>query len=341
MLALICAVVSANAQTATENSNAMDNVGIGATVGFTSPLDLNSMFPTNFTFGVVATKDVTPCFGVQLEWTTTLNDNHFGLAKTSFKAMNVGLNGKFNLSNVIGGYIGRPRTFEISLIGGLGWFKGFDGMGNNLSSKTGLDLAFNFGCKKAHSLVITPSIYWLLRNNGSIQFNKHYANIGLMATYIYHFKNSNGTHSFKTYDVGAIIAENECLASRLAQAEKDLQTCIEKKPTVIENRTETIVDNIVTINSNEWIVQFAQGSAELTDGAKNILDKISTNLVVDVVGTASPEGENEFNKMISDKRAAVVADYLKNRGVNVRSWVGKGVQIGKYTNRLAIVTVAQ
>ena len=41
---------------------------------------------------------------------------------------------------------------------------------------------------------------------------------------------------------------------------------------------------------------------------------------------------------VSEKRAAAVADYLKKRGVRVNSTVGKGVQIGKFTNRLSIIT---
>ena len=91
----------------------------------------------------------------------------------------------------------------------------------------------------------------------------------------------------------------------------------------------------------EWVVQFAQKSAELTAEAKATLDKIGEDLVVDVIGTSSPEGDAEFNQRLSEKRAAVVADYLTKRGVKVNSWVGKGVQIGLATNRLAIVTVAQ
>ena len=79
----------------------------------------------------------------------------------------------------------------------------------------------------------------------------------------------------------------------------------------------------------------------MTAEAKATLDKIGENLVVDVIGTSSPEGDAEFNKRLSEKRAAVVADYLTKRGVKVNSWIGKGVHIGLATNRLAIVTVAQ
>jgi outer membrane protein OmpA-like peptidoglycan-associated protein len=89
----------------------------------------------------------------------------------------------------------------------------------------------------------------------------------------------------------------------------------------------------------EWIVQFPQSGSFLTDEAKAILNQIGEDAIVDVVGTASPEGNKAVNQRLSEKRAAVVADYLTKRGVKVNSWCGKGVQIGKATNRLAVVTV--
>ena len=108
MLALFSAVVTANAQIATENSNALDNIGLGATAGVTTPLDFNSMFPINTTFGIIAEKDITPLLGAQLEVITMLNDNHFGKTETAFKAINFGLNGVTNLSNA---FCGLPAKY--------------------------------------------------------------------------------------------------------------------------------------------------------------------------------------------------------------------------------------
>ncbi len=335
MLALFSAVLGANAQIATENSNALDNIGLGATAGVTTPLDLNSAFPVNTTFGVVATKGITPVLGLQFEATTSLADNHFADAKTAFKAINLGLNGSLNIPNMFLGYNGKPRVFETSAILGLGIRHAINNGGNDIVAKTGIDFAFNIGKKRAHSLVFSPAVYWGLRNNGHIQFNHNNALIAIMGSYIYHFKNSNGTHSFKTYDVGAMIEEINRLNAENGQLEKDLKTCIDSKPTVVK-----IVDNNVTVIDNSaWIVQFEQGKAELSLEAKNILNQIGNDAIVDVVGTASPEGTDEFNQKLSEKRAAVVADYLTNRGVKVNSWVGKGVN--PVTGRAAIVTTLQ
>lgn len=331
MLALFSAVVTANAQIATENSNAFDNVGAGITAGVSTPLDFNSVFPLNTNVGLKITKDITPVIGFQIEGLAVLNDNHFSDLKTAVKATNVGLNGALNLSNFFWGYKGTPRVFEVSTVAGLGWLHTWNTSENSLTAKTGLDLAFNIGKNKAHSLVLTPAVYWNLHKIDAIQFNKKGAQLALNLSYIYHFKTSNGTHHFKTYDVGAMISEIDRLNGALSECEK-------REPKLVER----IVEKKVAVPTNtEWFVQFAQKSAELTAEAKATLDKIGEDLVVDVIGTSSPEGDAEFNQRLSEKRAAVVADYLTKRGVKVNSWVGKGVQIGLATNRLAIVTVAQ
>ena len=331
MLALFSAVVTANAQTATENSNAFDNVGVGVTAGVSTPLDFNSVFPLNTNVGLKITKDITPVIGFQIEGLAVLNDNHFSDLKTAVKATNVGLNGALNLSNFFWGYKGTPRVFEVSAVAGLGWLHAWNTSENSLTAKTGLDLAFNLGKKKVHSLVLTPAVYWNLHKIDAIQFNKKGAQLALNLSYIYHFKTSNGTHHFKTYDVGAMNNEINYLHGKLDECEK-------REPKLVER----IVEKKVAVPTNtEWFVQFAQKSAELTAEAKATLDKIGENLVVDVIGTSSPEGDAEFNQRLSEKRAAVVADYLTKRGVKVNSWAGKGVHNGLATNRLATVTVAQ
>ena len=331
MLALFSAVATTNAQIATENSNAFDNVGVGITAGVSTPLDFNSVFPLNTNVGLKITKDITPVIGFQIEGLAVLNDNHFSDLKTAVKATNVGFNGALNLSNFFWGYKGTPRVFEVSTVAGLGWLHTWNTSENSLTAKTGLDFAFNLGKKKAHSLVLTPAVYWNLHKIDAIQFNKKGAQLALNLSYIYHFKTSNGTHHFKTYDVGAMISEIDRLNGALSECEK-------REPKLVER----IVEKKVVVPTNtEWFVQFAQKSAELTAEAKATLDKIGEDLVVDVIGTSSPEGDAEFNQRLSEKRAAVVADYLTKRGVKVNSWVGKGVQIGLATNRLAIVTVAQ
>jgi hypothetical protein len=236
------------------------------------------------------------------------------------------------LSNALWGYKGTPRAFEVSTVAGLGWLHTWNTSENSLTAKTGLDFAFNLGKKKAHSLVLTPAVYWNLHKIDAIQFTKNGAQLALNLSYIYHFKTSNGTHHFKTYDVGAMINEIERLNGALSE-------CESREAKVIEKVVEKPVTVIKSVNDT-WVVTFATGSSELTNEAKFILNQIGNDAIVDVTATASPDGSAEFNKKLSDKRAEAVAVYLmRERGVKVNSFVGKGVNAE--TGRSAIVKPLQ
>lgn len=334
MLALFSAVLGANAQIATQNSNALDNISVGVTAGVSTPLDFNSVFPLNTNVGLKLQKDFTPAFGVQLEGLAVLNDNHFTDLKTAVKATNVGANALFNLSNIFLGYKGTPRAFEVSTVTGIGWLHTWNTSANYLSAKTGLDLAFNLGKKKATSIVLTPAVYWNLNKIGHIHFDKNNAQLALNLSLIYHFKTSNGTHSFKTYDVGAMIAEIDRLNGALAE-------CESREPKVIEKVVEVPVTNTVVVKdvNDVWFVTFATGSSTLSTEAKYILNQIGNDIIVDVIGTASPDGSAAFNQRLSEMRAAKVKDYLEKRGVKVNSAEGRGVN--PETGRAAIVKTLQ
>jgi hypothetical protein len=335
MIALMVGVVSADAQIATQNSNALDNIGIGATFGVATPLN-GPMFPINTFIGIKGTKDFTPYFGVQLEADAVLGDNHFGDIKTAFTATNIGANAVFNIFNIFGGYPGKPRIFEMNTVTGLGWLHYCSPNRNFLDAKTGLDLAFNIGKKRAHTIVVTPAIYWNLTGtgNGNIKFNSDRVQFTIAASYIYHFKTSNGTHSFKTYDIGAMISEIDRLNGALSE-------CESRQPQVVERVVEIPGDNttIIKTANDFWLVTFETAKADLSTEAKYILNQIGNDAIVDVVGTASEDGTAEFNQKISEERAAKVADYLTNRGVKVNSW--KGVGVNPLTGRAAVVKTLQ
>ena len=335
MFALIMGVVSANAQIAIEKSNALDNISLGVTAGVTTPLDFNSVFPLNTVVGLKAQKDFTPVIGVQIEGLAIFNDNHFGDLKTAFKATNVGLNGVINLSNAFWGYKGSPRTFEVSAVGGIGWLHEFDSKDNSLTAKTGLDLAFNLGKAKAVSIVVSPGVYWNLNRGGNIEFNKHNAQLAVMGSLVYHFKTSNGTHHFKTYDVGAMIDEINRLNEELAKKPKEVVKIVEKKVEVPTIDAVSVADK----NGETGIVTFATGSAKLTREAKFILNQVGNDAIVNVTATASPDGSAKFNQKLSEKRAKAVADFLTARGVKVNSAEGKGVDSEK--GRSAVVKTLQ
>ena len=340
---LIGFVVGTKAQVAIENPKAFDNISIGVNTGVSTPMDFNSMFPLNWNLGIMLQKDFTPIVGLQVEGIILWNDNHFSDLKTAAKGTNVGVNGVINLSNAICGYKGTPRLFEVSTVAGLGWLRTWDTPANFLTAKTGLDLAFNLGNTKAHSIVITPAVYWNLSKLGKVQLYKNNAQLAIAIGYRYHFKTSNGTHGFKLWPVGDMVATEKALNEEINKQRKELaqkdqiiqqQAQANKALTEANDRKQGIIDGL----PKEVVVLFAQNSAELTSDAKAKLDAIKGMVTIEgIEGTASPEGTEDFNQTLSEKRAQAVADYLANRGIQVKTAPkGVGVQ-GDASNRTVVV----
>ena len=337
---LISAVVGVNAQTAYQSAKVFDNVSIGVTGGISSPLNFNSVTPFNTNFGIRLQKDFTPVVGVQAEGLAFVNGNHFANdVNTWVKATNVGVNGVLNLSNLIGGYKGSPRVFEVSTVTGIGWLYKWDTSSNYLSSKTGVDLAFNLGNEKQHSIVLTPAVYWNLSSGNGVEFNRNHAQLAVNVAYVYHFKTSNGTHHFKTYDIGAKNDEINKLKEKLVSEGKKNQSLIENN-TKLNSQLAALNSKGDTLNM-KWVVEFEQGKSELSSKAKEELKNvIDAKKIVCVVAKAAPEGSKDTNKKLSDERAAVVTKYLTDNGVTVKKSEGVGAE-SKYSNRVVLITLSK
>lgn len=320
---MLAFIFNATAQTATQNSKLFDNMNFGVTIGATTPLDFNSATPLNTVAGLKLGKDITPVLGFELEWLTFFNDNHFSNLNTIVKASNFGVNGVVNFNNWFCGYKGTPRLFECKANVGLGWYHGWNTSNNDLTAKTGVDLQFNIGKVKAHSVSLTPAIYWNLSKGNGVKFNKNHAQLGLFATYAYHFKTSNGTRHFKTYDVGYLMSENNRLTNELAKKPTEVVREVVKTVNVVETDTVNVVSNDTLFNY--CVISFEQNSYKLTDTAKATLNNIPQASTVSVEATASPEGSEKYNLNLSNNRAKAVADYLIERGVKVESINGLGV----------------
>ena len=351
MCALILStVMGASAQTAIETPKLMDNWYIGVGGQVTTPLDFNKVFPINGGATLVLGKQLTPVFGVNVEdnvWfgshkngTHEFGVPHFDVfsseSHNAVRANYLGLNGTINLTNLLLGYKGAPRTFELQTVAGIGWFHIFtpnasDRSHNDLAAKTGLNLLFNLGNSKAHGVFVQPAVLWNLTEPGCLHnhvaFNKMGAHLALQVGYVYRFKTSNGTHYFKTYDVGAMQDEINRLREELA-----------KKPTEVVK--EKIVERVIekTVQSEAPVtVYFTKGSCELSDAAKVSLDKLGENGVVDVKGYADEVGSEKFNQVLSEKRAKAVAEYLTNRGLKVNSVNAYG-ETGDIVARVVVVS---
>ena len=341
MVMLTVMLSSANAQIAYQKADFLDNVYVGLNGGVSSPLDFNSVTPFNAQAGVKVGKNWSPVFGTNIEGTAVFGDNHFADSHTFVKATYVGLNGTLNLTNLFLNY-NPDKVFETSLEAGLGWIHNYhtptptniDGHANYLGAKTGVILAWNIGNNKAWQLYAEPSVYWNLSKTDKIQFNKHNAQLAVSVGVVYKFKTSNKTHNFKVYNIYDYTSALEEARDRIAALEAQ-NAELSKRPTETYNVVKETNKESVVYSQDIFTVSFLQNSAELTQDAKNILDKVSASLPVKVIGSTSPEGTTRRNSELSVQRANAVAKYLKSRGVKVVS--AEGNEHG----RIAVVTVVK
>ena len=368
---------SAQAQTVTE-SKTMDNFYVGINGGLATKATghkwMNGLDPNA---GLRIGRWFTPVFGLAVESNAYFSNKPYESTGTFVRFLNSSLLGTVNFTNWLGGYPGEPRRFEVVGLYGLGWGHVFghplrydinylydNGLvynditqirhRNNMTSKAAVDLVFNLGEEKAWQFYVEPSVTWglndvivssrkgtelaVLGHNG-LEYNINKMYVQLNAGFIYKFKNSNGTHNFTVAhlrdqaEIDGLNAEINRLRDELA-----------KKPREIVKEVEVVKEvagkNIVREVKVEDLVfvTFAQGKSELTADARKALSSIQPGKHVQIVGTASPEGNPELNQRLSQARADAVAQYLLTRGVAVDEATGKGVQ-GTTSNRLAVVYV--
>ncbi len=351
------AVIAAGASAQTvQESKTFDNIYVGINGGVATKATghawLKGLDPN---FGVRIGRYFTPVFGLAVESNAYFSNKPWKSNGTAVRALNTSLLGTVNLSNWFGGYKGEPRCFEVSALYGFGWGHTFGtksngmvgeadpafstskiGKANSLTSKAGLDFAFNLGEKKAWQIYVEPAMIWGLNGFGydNVQYNVNRAFAQLNAGVVYKFNTSNGTHNFKIAEVRD-QSEIDGLNSQI----NDLRNELAKKPKEV---VKEVVKNVPSTKEvkveNLVFVTFAQGKTALTKEAKKALDAIKSGKHVEIVGTASPEGSKEINQKISQARADSVAEYLKSKGVIVDEANGKGVQ-GTTSNRLAVVYV--
>ena len=377
LITVLMMTVSMSAQNLTA-SKTTDNFYIGINGGVATKTTGHAWLKgLNPNAGLRIGRWFTPVFGFAIDGNAYFSNKPYCSTKTAVRFLNTSLLGTINFSNWFGGYKGEPYAFEIVGIAGLGWghlfghspeistdffnpngyliaspsLKQISGR-DNLTSKVGLDLVFNLGEKKAWQFFVEPAMIWGLNDytysiencpfavlgNSKIKYNLNRSFFQLNAGFIYKFRNSNGTHNF------TIVDDNQGEIDRLNARINQLQDELAKKPKEVEVVKEVIkeipgVNTVREIRVEDLVfVTFAQGKSELTFDAKTVLNNVKVGRHVQIVGTASPEGNPELNQRLSQARADAVAAYLKERGVIVDEATGKGVQ-GTTSNRLAVVYV--
>jgi len=350
MLAVAASAMSASAQepkSGFADAKFWDNWYLGANLGVMSKATDQAVLKNlNPEFGIRLGKWFTPSVGLSAESAFLFGNKTRGQQFTDpslFHAAKVHLLGTINFSNAFGGYTGSPRPFEVIGLAGIGFIHNFGTKPENwtsidlnmLSSKFGLDFAWNFGSEKEWQFYVEPALTYALGGAApkqKIQYNSNFANLELNVGINYYFKTSNGTHHFLNItecDQREIDALNNTindlrnknaadqakiaqLQAEIARLTKALRDC-ENKP-VPEPPFEAPTIPSVFYNVNKSLITKQQ--AENVAVAAQIL-KNHPELKLNIKGYASPEGNAKKNQALSVRRANAVKDLLvKKYGID-------------------------
>lgn len=337
------AALALNAQTL-EGSKTLDNWYIGVNGGVNVKTTQSAFTKDiNPSAGLRIGRAFTPVLGVAVEGEVYFDNkgSEYRPLGTFVKGINVSLLGTTNFSNWLWGYKGAPRCLEVIGVYGLGWGHLFHTAGNVvpeqnvLTSKLGIDLAFNLGKKKAWQLYIEPNITYGLNPLGSkMGYNVNNSAVGVLAGINYKFGCSNGTHNFKLAtlrDAAEVEALNQKINELRAENDRKDNAISNANRTIVELRqqltdcqnrpvTTTITQQVVKqSNVLQPTVIFGQGKRTI-DAAQyasiamvaNYMKKHKEAKVL-IKGYASPEGSKEINQRISEARANAVKEALVNR----------------------------
>lgn len=333
LMTMFMSCMSMSAQTV-ESSRFFDNWSVGLKGGMTTPLNHAAFWgDARPIVGVELEKGITPIVSVAAEGAWTVNTSPFWLGTSNglvFDRQYVGGLAKVNLMNAIGGYLGTPRLFEVKLVGGLGWQHDYVKWNEKINSwytKWGLDLNFNLGENKVWTVGLKPDVVFDMNDGKHTRFNRNLATFEMWATVVYHFKNRNQTHSFVLCDKKYTQEEFDELNWEVNRLRCELDECNSREPKIVVQTVEIIKEVPVTKVVVEDVadefptIKFLVNSARLSnDNLKalewtaNELNKCSNSVVI--TGYASEEGNCEFNKNLSLRRAQAVADALVNFGVD-------------------------
>lgn len=368
-LLLSTGTFSAYSQTLLDGNKFFDNWSIGVKGGGVTPLTHSAFFKNmRPAIGLELNKQITPAFGLGVEGMGYINTS---LSKTAFDASTVNLMSKFNLMNLLGGYKGIPRIFEIEALIGTGWMRYYmnneKGL-NTWNTKVGMNFNFNLGTEKKWTIALKSALVYDMQgdfNEHRSRFNANNACVEITAGIVYHFKNSNGKHHWgiaKAYNQAEIDDLNQNINQlrseinsrnkdinakdqRIAQLDQELANCRNQK-----SQVQKIVE---TNNTLESVVTFRQGKSSVDVSQLPNVERIATYLKkhpkakVVIKGYSSPEGSVEINERIAEARAQAITTLLtKKYHISSDRIISEGQGIGNMFsepdwNRVSICTIQE
>ena len=345
---VVAMITSANAQDMLSKSKFFDNWQVGVKGGGFSWTTREAFIKnTRATFGAEIGKQISPAFRLGVEGMAYVRPVEFDestIHGNFVDASNVSLVGTVNLSNLIAGYKGTPRFFEVEGFAGLGWYheypQGADNRKapivlNGMTSQFGSNLLFNLGQSKAWGIKISPALIYFVdgvenraESNSQNELNLKNSWTQVTAGVVYRFKGSNGAHHFTTATQNPDnSAELGRLRDELNSKNKELSDCqrqVSKLQDDLEaarNKKPEVVEKVVTKNKKtlESVVTFRVAKSTIDASQLPNVERIASylnkyrNAKVSIKGYASPEGNLEKNKQLATARAEAVKNLLVKR----------------------------
>ena len=378
--AVVAVITSANAQDMLSKSKFFDNWQVGVKGGGFSYTHQEAFIKnTRATFGAEIGKQISPAFRLGVEGMAYVRpvdlDNDVD-AGNFIDRTNVSLVGTVNLSNLIAGYKGTPRFFEVEGFAGIGWFHRYvqdiapnyreNYRSNSMSAQFGSNLLFNLGESKAWGVKLSPAIVYgvdVPTEKSSVNsLNSLNSFIQATVGVVYRFKGSNGAHHFTTATQNPDnSAELGRLRDELNSKNKELSDCqrqVSKLQDDLEaarNKKPEVVEKVVTKNKKtlESVVTFRVAKTTIDASQLPNVERIASFLKkhpdakVTIKGYASPEGNLEKNKQLADARAKAVKTLLVNRyKISADRIQAEGNGIGDMFsepdwNRVSIATIVE
>jgi outer membrane protein OmpA-like peptidoglycan-associated protein len=367
--ALAVGAMTASAQ-AVQQPKFFDNWSVGIDGGVTTPIENNAFFGSmRGIVGLHLDKQITPAFALGVEGQGAFNTSSWaGKVRSHTMVDNsyVGAYGAVDLFNLFGGYQCKVRPFSIDAVLGAGWGHDYQQKAvgqdaNYFVTKAGLN--FNFNVSDKVSISIKPSVAWNMNQPAASQtavaYNSNGANFNLLAGVTYHM----GGHKFecvRPYDQAEVDALNGQINDLRAQLNncannaanweakanglaRELDACRGRKPEVVKE-----VSN--NLNSVRFVF-FRVGSSAVTSDQQPNVEMIADymknhpNSKVVIKGYASPEGNEDANIKLAQKRAESVKTSLVNKYKIAESRISaEGAGIGNMFdetswNRVSVCTI--
>ena len=331
---LALGALTINAQTVVVKGGGFwDNWSMGVQGGATMKMSGEGFFKSaRPAFGLILGKQWTPILGMDIQGMGYVNTTN---SSTMIDASDVSLIGRMNLMNLFAGYNGMPRPFEVETVTGLGWLHHYmtgSGDTDDLSARVGLNFNFNLGEDAAWTLGIKPAVLFNLTGeypSKKLAFNRNKANMEILLGLTYHFADEDGNRHFalvNAIDPLALAAMNEeindlrevivakdvelvGLADELMVVQDQLNEARNKEMEAT-GQTIKILESVVAFPFNQSDVQTSQ-MPSLEHAANYLKDNPDAKITVN--GYASPEGTEEYNLQLSQRRADAVKNILVDK----------------------------